>query len=383
RAGRRLLGRREPGAGPARPPALRQRPGDAAEADPAERGEADPGVRHPHGVGRLGGLHALWRQPAEGGHGAGAEPRARPADRFPAHPRRGRGVHRVPAPPPPRRARQGHPGRDRLHRAGRGHAARGPHRRDVRRADPGDRPRGRGPRRARSDDGRLQRRCRPRGRRLRRPHHRLPARRWRRHHMSTPDVAESSTPGIGGGSAETPPPPAEAAETALSRTLQRIARGDLLVVVMSFVFAFLIGSVLLVIADQEVRASLGYFFARPSGALTACWQSVSHAYGAMFRAALFDVPGYTRTAESVREAGGTGTYVLLPALAAGLRPLTETLTVATPLIIASAGMAVSFRAGLFNIGGTGQLIAGAMAAGYVGFTVDLPIVVHLLICLLA
>ncbi|HLQ80042.1 MAG TPA: ABC transporter permease [Brachybacterium sp.] len=201
--------------------------------------------------------------------------------------------------------------------------------------------------------------------------------------MSTPDVAESSTPGIGGGSAETPPPPAEAAETALSRTLQRIARGDLLVVVMSFVFAFLIGSVLIVIADQEVRASLGYFFDRPSDALTAIWQSVSQAYGAMFRGALFDVPGYTRTAESVREAGGTGTYVLLPALAAGLRPLTETLTVATPLIIASAGMAVSFRAGLFNIGGTGQLIAGAMAAGYVGFTVDLPIVVHLLICLLA
>src|SRR5699024_10248213 len=340
RAGRRLLGRREPGAGPARPPALRQRPGDAAEADPAERGEADPGVRHPHGVGRLGGLHALGRQPAEGGLGAGAEPRARPADRLPAHPRRGRGVHRVPASPPPRRARQGHPGRDRLDRAGRGHAARGPHRRDVRRADPGNRPRGRGPRRARSDDGRLQRRCRPRGRRLRRPHHRLPARRWRRYRMSTPDVAESSTPGIGGGSAETPPPPAEAAETALSRTLQRIARGDLLVVVMSFVFAFLIGSVLIVIANPEVRASLGYFFDRPSDALTAIWQSVSQAYGAMFRGALFDVPGYTRTAESVREAGGTGTYVLLPALAAGLRPLTETLTVATPLIIASAGMAV-------------------------------------------
>ena len=202
--------------------------------------------------------------------------------------------------------------------------------------------------------------------------------------MSTHDVAESSsTPGIGGGSAETPPPPAEAAETALSRTLQRIARGDLLVVVMSFVFAFLIGSVLIVIAEQEVRASLGYFFDRPSDALTAIWQSVTHAYGAMFRGAIFDIPGYTRTAQSVREAGGTGTYVLLPALAAGLRPLTETLTVATPLIIASAGMAVSFRAGLFNIGGTGQLIAGAMAAGYVGFTFDLPIVVHLLICLLA
>ncbi|MDN5901080.1 MAG: ABC transporter permease, partial [Brachybacterium sp.] len=168
-----------------------------------------------------------------------------------------------------------------------------------------------------------------------------------------------------------------------SRTLQKIARGDLLVVVMSFVFAFLIGSVLIVIADQEVRASLGYFFDRPVDSLTAIWQSVTQAYSAMFRGAIFDIPGYTRVAESLREAGGSGTYVLLPALAAGLRPLTETLTIATPLIIASAGMAVSFRAGLFNIGGTGQLIAGAMAAGYVGFTFDLPIGVHLLVCLIA
>ena len=202
--------------------------------------------------------------------------------------------------------------------------------------------------------------------------------------MSTVDVADTgSAPGVGAGSTDAPPPPEQTAESALARTLQRIARGDLLVVVMSFVFAFLIGSVLIVIADQEVRETLGYFFARPSDALTAIWQSVTQAYGAMFRGAVFDGTGYARAAESVREAGGTGTYVLVPALSAGLRPLTETLTIATPLIIASAGMAVSFRAGLFNIGGTGQLIVGAMAAGYVGFTLDLPVVLHLLGCLVA
>ena len=202
--------------------------------------------------------------------------------------------------------------------------------------------------------------------------------------MSTVDVADTgSAPGVGAGSTDAPPPPEQTAESALARTLQRIARGDLLVVVMSFVFAFLIGSVLIVIADQEVRETLGYFFARPSDALTAIWQSVTQAYGAMFRGAVFDGTGYARAAESVREAGGTGTYVLVPALSAGLRPLTETLTIATPLIIASAGMAVSFRAGLFNIGGTGQLIVGAMAAGYVGFTLDLPVVLHLLVCLVA
>ncbi|MGO3289498.1 ABC transporter permease [Brachybacterium sp. AOP42-C2-15] len=200
--------------------------------------------------------------------------------------------------------------------------------------------------------------------------------------MSAVDAAVTgSAPGIGAGSTDTPPPPEPTAETALARTLQKIARGDLLVVVMSFVFAFLIGSVLIIIADQEVRQTLGYFFARPGDALSAIWQSVTHAYGAMFRGAIFDAPGYTKAAERVREAGGSGTYVLVPALSAGLRPLTETLTVATPLIIASAGMAVSFRAGLFNIGGTGQLIVGAMAAGYVGFSFQLPIGVHLLVCL--
>ncbi|MGP9539055.1 ABC transporter permease [Brachybacterium sp. AOP43-C2-M15] len=202
--------------------------------------------------------------------------------------------------------------------------------------------------------------------------------------MSTVDAAATgSAPGVGAGSSDAPPPPEHTAETALARTLQRIARGDVLVVVMSFVFAFLIGSVLIVIADQDVRETLGYFVDRPSDALTAIWQSVTQAYGAMFRGAIFDGPGYARAAERVREAGGSGTYVLLPALSAGLRPLTETFTVGTPLIIAAAGMAVSFRAGLFNIGGTGQLIVGAMAAGYVGFALDLPIFVHLVAGLLA
>ncbi|MEE1649540.1 ABC transporter permease [Brachybacterium sp. J144] len=199
--------------------------------------------------------------------------------------------------------------------------------------------------------------------------------------MTTPSVS-GTAPGVGGSVADAPPPPAEDAESALARTLQSLARSDLLVVVMAFVFAFLIGSVLIVIADEDVRATFGYFFARPGDAVVAVWQSVTQAYGAMFRGAVFDAPGAARAAESVREAGGSGTYVLLPALTAGLRPLTETLTIATPLIIAAAGMAVSFRAGLFNIGGTGQLIVGAMAAGYIGFALDLPGVVHLLLALL-
>jgi simple sugar transport system permease protein len=40
--------------------------------------------------------------------------------------------------------------------------------------------------------------------------------------------------------------------------------------------------------------------------------------------------------------------------------------------MAGLGLAVAFRSGLFNIGGTGQILFGAMFAGWVGINVHLP-----------
>ena len=45
---------------------------------------------------------------------------------------------------------------------------------------------------------------------------------------------------------------------------------------------------------------------------------------------------------------------------------TETLTRATPLILTGLAAAVAFKARLYNIGGEGQLYAGAIAAVAVG-----------------
>lgn len=64
-------------------------------------------------------------------------------------------------------------------------------------------------------------------------------------------------------------------------------------------------------------------------------------------------------------------------------PLTQTLTVATPLICAGLGVALAFRAGLFNIGAQGQILIGATFAGWVGFTLNLPAGIHLLLVILA
>ena len=63
--------------------------------------------------------------------------------------------------------------------------------------------------------------------------------------------------------------------------------------------------------------------------------------------------------------------------------LERTFVEMTPLLFAGLSVALAFRAGLFNIGGAGQLIAGATAAGYVGFTFDLPAAVHLPLALAA
>jgi len=60
-----------------------------------------------------------------------------------------------------------------------------------------------------------------------------------------------------------------------------------------------------------------------------------------------------------------------------LKPLTETLAFATPITITGLALAISFRSGLFNIGGTGQIIFGAMFAGWVGIYVHLPFWIHL------
>jgi len=70
-------------------------------------------------------------------------------------------------------------------------------------------------------------------------------------------------------------------------------------------------------------------------------------------------------------------------LAGYLGPISETLTNATPLILGGLSVGLAFRAGLFNIGGQGQVIMGAVFAGFVGFHYHLPVVLHLIAAIAA
>jgi simple sugar transport system permease protein len=133
--------------------------------------------------------------------------------------------------------------------------------------------------------------------------------------------------------------------------------------VLSVVLALVAGAVLIAVSDEDVREAASYFFARPADTLVAVTRAVADAYAALFRGAILD----TR-AESV---------------AGALEPIADTLLFATPLIAGGLAVALPFRAGMFNIGAEGQITVAAIGAGYVGFAVDLPPVVHVVAAVLA
>lgn len=61
----------------------------------------------------------------------------------------------------------------------------------------------------------------------------------------------------------------------------------------------------------------------------------------------------------------------------------RTLEKATPLVLGGLAVAFAFKAGLFNIGGQGQLVFGAIFAAYLGFSLEgLPFPLHMLLALI-
>ncbi|MBO3096595.1 ABC transporter permease [Cellulomonas dongxiuzhuiae] len=156
-----------------------------------------------------------------------------------------------------------------------------------------------------------------------------------------------------------PSPPAVARDTRWGDALSRIVSGGWAVSLGAVVLAVLAGSVMIAFTDENVQASAQYFFARPGDTFAAVGQAVGGAYAALFRGAV-----YNYTADS---------------FAQGIRPLTQSMTYATPLIAAGLGLAIGFRSGLFNIGGQGQMLMAAAGAGWVGFAWDLPAGLHVVV----
>ena len=157
---------------------------------------------------------------------------------------------------------------------------------------------------------------------------------------------------------------ADDTESRLAKALQQTMSSSWTVSVGAVLLAVVVGSIMIAFTDEDVQASATYFFARPTDTLVAIGQAIGGAYSALFRGSVLNLQA--------------------PDFLTAVRPFTETLNYATPLIAAGLGVALAFRAGLFNIGGQGQMLVAASAAGWVGFGVSgVPFPLHLLLAVVA
>lgn len=145
--------------------------------------------------------------------------------------------------------------------------------------------------------------------------------------------------------------------------LHDMMSSSVLITLGAVVLALAIGSILILVGDSAVQATLGYFFQRPGDFFREAGRAISESYVALFQGAIYD----SQATSPERR----------------IRPLTETLTIAVPLIFAGLGIGLTFRVGLFNIGGMSQMVLGAAFGAWVGFALDLPVFVHISLVLVA
>ena len=122
----------------------------------------------------------------------------------------------------------------------------------------------------------------------------------------------------------------------------------------AILLALVVGALLIIFSTPRVVESLGYFFSYP-------WDFFKFAGVAVW-------DGYSALVQ-----GSVGSWGAIE----------RTLERAAPLICAGLGVSLAFRCGLFNIGAQGQILVAAIAAGGVGFLVDMPAGIHLVVAVLA
>jgi simple sugar transport system permease protein len=172
--------------------------------------------------------------------------------------------------------------------------------------------------------------------------------------------------------APAPAPAAPRRTITLPGPIRRLAQANVaLVTFLSVVSALVLGAILIIVTSPPVLHALGNIGSHPGRGLGLAGSTVGDAYEALFTGAIFSPSAIGHAISSGH--GWTAVYT----------PISETLVAATPLILAGLGVAIGFSTGVFNIGAQGQLIAGALAALYVGFAVKLPIGIHLPLVVLA
>lgn len=138
-----------------------------------------------------------------------------------------------------------------------------------------------------------------------------------------------------------------------------------LIPTLAIVTGLIVGALFIVATSVDVYEAFGMSFWQ---GITTSWDTVTTAYSALLMGSLGDP-------RAMVEAVQSGDPL---AIRRAFNPISDSLTLSVPLMLAGLGVALGFRAGLFNIGAEGQLFVGAIFAAFVGFQfTNLPAIIHI------
>jgi len=156
----------------------------------------------------------------------------------------------------------------------------------------------------------------------------------------------------------------------LNLFLEEISRSSLTIIILAIFTGLVLGGILAAATTQEIYQAFGEsFFTGVTESLKFIWKT----YSSLFLGS-FGNP--SKMVSSLFSGDGQ-------AIKSAFRPFLESLVVTTPYLLTGVAIALGFQAGVFNIGGEGQLFMGSIMAGWAGWTFKgLPPLIHVPLALL-
>lgn len=156
----------------------------------------------------------------------------------------------------------------------------------------------------------------------------------------------------------------------LLRAAKRLRDANMAVILLGAVLIGMIfGGFLILVTTTTVTTSWGSFFSHPGATLSLSFNTVWFAYEQIFQGAVVNF----HSIRMMFDQPSKDNFVTL------ITPLSNTLTYATPLIVAGLGLAIGFRSALFDIGGQGQVVLGGVFALWLGFSWQLTPVLQVIL----
>jgi len=160
------------------------------------------------------------------------------------------------------------------------------------------------------------------------------------------------------------------------RVLDAVVEGNSFTITVLAIFtAMVLGGLLAAFSNTTVLHQLS---TSPGTGLRAAWDTGAGVYASLFEGSIFN----PHTVAAMFSQSSISTAIHNGYLGAVFGPLSETCVQATPLLLAGLAVALPYQAGMFNIGGQSQFIGGAIVATYLGYGVHLPVVIHVIVCVL-